>query len=171
MLEPGFSVRSPRGTVVEILDNRPERFALRRHLPSGTGRTAPHRHLEDAVERFTLLEGEATGMVAGEKRHLRAGDVLEVPRGATHVHPHTSRDTTAVVEHVIEPRLPFGEGYFPAWLNRLAEGKVDRQEELRLLDILAVLDAAGGDTWIAGPPIPVQRVAARLGSRLARFRG
>ena len=38
MPQPGDTIRSPRGTVVEILDNRPERFALRRTLPAGTGR-------------------------------------------------------------------------------------------------------------------------------------
>jgi mannose-6-phosphate isomerase-like protein (cupin superfamily) len=74
----------------------PERFAIRRSLPARTGRTAPHRHNEDAVERFTLIEGAATGTVAGEKRHLRPGDVMEIPRGAAHVHPHTGRNATAV---------------------------------------------------------------------------
>jgi hypothetical protein len=37
MLEPGLTVTSPRGTVVEILENTPERFALKRILPPGTG--------------------------------------------------------------------------------------------------------------------------------------
>lgn len=171
MLERGDTIRSPRGTVVEILDNRPERFALRRRLPPGTGRTAPHRHLEDAVERFTVIEGEVTGTVAGEKRRLRAGDVMEVPRGASHVHPHTARGMTAVVEHVIEPRVRFVEVYFPSWLAWLADGRVDRQDEPKLAGVMAVLEAAGGDTWVAGPPIAVQRVAGRVGSRVAGLRG
>ena len=171
MLQRGDIVRSPRGTIVEILDNRPQRFALRRQLPPGTGRTAPHRHREDAVERFTLIEGAATGSVAGEKRRLRPGDVMEVPRAAAHVHPHTARGETAVVEHVIEPRVRFVEVYFPTWLAWLAEGRVDRQDEPKLAGVLAVIEAAGGDTWVAGPPIAVQRGAARVGSRVAALRG
>ena len=171
MLQVGDTISSPRGTVVEILDNRPERFALRRTLPPSTGRTAPHRHLEDAVERFTLIEGEASGTVAGEKRRLRAGDVMEIPRGASHVHPHTARDMTAVVEHVVEPRVRFVEVYFPTWLAWLADGRVDRQDEPKLAGVMAVLDAAGGDTWVTGPPIPVQRFAGRVGARIAALRG
>ena len=120
----------------------PSASRLRRTLPAGTGRTAPHRHLEDAVERFTLLEGEATGTVAGEKRRLRAGDVMEIPRGASHVHPHTGRGMTAVVEHVVEPRVRFVEVYFPSWLAWLADGRVDRQDEPKLAGVMAVIDAA-----------------------------
>ena len=44
MLEPGTVVRSPRGTVVEILENTPERFRLRRELPPATGKGPSHRH-------------------------------------------------------------------------------------------------------------------------------
>ena len=44
MLEPGFTVTSPRGTVVEIVENTPERLVLKRILPPGTGGTPLHRH-------------------------------------------------------------------------------------------------------------------------------
>jgi mannose-6-phosphate isomerase-like protein (cupin superfamily) len=103
MLEPGFTVTSPRGTVIEVLENTPERFVLRRRLPPMTGRTPSHRH-DDGIERFRLLEGAATGMVGGEERALHPGDVIEVPVSTAHVHPHTHAGQTAVVEHAIEPR-------------------------------------------------------------------
>jgi hypothetical protein len=50
MLEPGFVVTSPRGTVVEILENTPQRFQLKRTLPPGTGKTPSHRH-DNGIER------------------------------------------------------------------------------------------------------------------------
>ena len=171
MLSPGDTFRSPRGTHVEVLDNRPERLAIRRTLPPRTGRTAPHRHLEDAVERFTLIEGEATGKVAGEERHLRAGDVLEIPRAAVHVHPHTGPGQTATVEHVIEPCPPFPAVYFPSWLTWLADGRVDDQDEPTLLGIMSVIDTAHGESWVAGPPIAAQKAMAKLLAPIAARRG
>ncbi|MDP9347484.1 MAG: cupin domain-containing protein [Actinomycetota bacterium] len=111
------TVRSPRGTVLEVLEDSPERFRLRRRMPPHTGRGAPHRHL-DGIERFTVLEGEAKGSVHGRSRRLGPGDVLDVPVGAAHVHPHTGGDT-ALVEHVIEPRPRFVQVYFASWLRWL----------------------------------------------------
>ena len=43
----------------------------------------PHFH-PDQDERFEVLEGELTAVVDGTERTLRAGDTLEVPRGAVH---------------------------------------------------------------------------------------
>jgi mannose-6-phosphate isomerase-like protein (cupin superfamily) len=103
MLEPGFVVTSPRGTVVEILENTPQRFQLKRALPPGTGKTPSHRH-DNGIERFRLLEGAATGSVDGTPRSLRPGNVMEVPVGIAHVHPHTDASTTAVVEHTMGHR-------------------------------------------------------------------
>ncbi len=171
MLSPGDTFRSPRGTVVEVLAYGPDRIAIRRTLAPGTGRTAPHRHLEEASERFTLLEGEAIGSVDKQDRRLRAGDVMEVPRGAVHVHPHTAKDQTATVEHVIEPCPDFPLVYFPSWLRWLAAGRVDDQDEPTFLGIMSVIDTAKGDSWVAGPPIPVQKALAKVLAPVADRRG
>ena len=149
----------------------PDRCAIRRTLVPGTGKTAPHRHLEAAKERFTLLEGEATGRIEKQERRLSAGDVLEIPRGAAHVHPHTGAGQTAVVEHVIEPCPAFPRVYFPSWLKWLAEGRVDDQDEPTFLGIMSVIATANGDSWVAGPPIGVQRTLARVLARVANRRG
>jgi mannose-6-phosphate isomerase-like protein (cupin superfamily) len=170
MFEPGAVFTSPRGTVVEILENTPERFRLTRRLAPGTGRTAPHRHL-DGVERFEILEGEATGKVGRGRRRLAAGDVMDVPLGAAHVHPHTAAGATATILHTIEPRPRFVDVYFRTWLTWLSEGRVDRQDEPRLLGILAVLAEGGDGTWVAGPPIAVQRSLAAAAAPVARRRG
>ena len=170
MLAPGTVVRSPRGTVVEVLENTPERFRMRRELPPATGRTPPHRHT-NGVETFQVIDGEVTGSVAGQKRLLRAGDVLEVPLGTAHVHPHTADDMIAVIEHTIEPRPQFVEVYFGSWLTWLAEGRVDRQDEPVLLGVMAVIRDGGGGTWVVGPPVAAQRALAAVLGRVAAARG
>jgi hypothetical protein len=139
-------------------------------LPPSTGKGASHRHL-DNIERFTVLEGEATGSVDGRERLLRAGDVLEVPRGTPHVHPHTADGVTATIEHVIEPRPRFVLVYFASWLGWLREGRVDPQDEPTLLEIMSIIDKGGGGSWVTGPPIPLQRLLARGLARVAAARG
>jgi hypothetical protein len=78
---------------------------------------------------------------------------------------------TAVVEQEIEPRPRFVEVYFASWTRWLQEGRVDRQDEPTLLGIMAVLAAGGGGTWVAGPPVGLQRLAARALAPVARRRG
>ena len=169
-MEPEESVTSPRGTVVELLENTPERFVLRRKLPPKTGRTAPHRH-DNGVERFRIIEGSAIGKVGRNKRSLGPGDVMEVPLGSSHVHPHTEAGVTAVFEQEIEPRPRFVEVYFASWTSWLKEGRVDRQDEPTLLGIMAVIAGGGGGTWVAGVPVGLQKLTARVMAPLASRRG
>ena len=169
-MEPGESVTSPRGTVIELVESTPERLVVRRTLPPKTGKTAPHRH-DNGVERFRIIEGTAIGKVGRNKRTLGPGDVMEVPIGNPHVHPHTEAGATAVYEHVVEPRTPFVDVYFPAWTRWLEEGRVDRQDEPTLLGIMAVIKAGAGGTWVAGVPVGLQKLAARGLAPLAARRG
>jgi mannose-6-phosphate isomerase-like protein (cupin superfamily) len=170
MLEAGFVVTSPRGTVMEILENTPERFRLKRTLPAGTGKTPSHRH-DNGIERFRVLDGEATGSVGGTTRTLRLGDVMEVPVSSRHVHPHTGVATTAVVEHTIEPRPRFVSVFFASYLTWLGEGKVNGQDEPTLLQVMAIIKAGGGGTWVTGPPVAVQKVLATVLGTVAAVRG
>jgi len=170
MLAPGTVVRSPRGTVVEVVENTPDRFRVRRELPPATGRTPSHRHT-NGVETFRVLDGEATATAAGETRLLRVGDVLEVPIGAAHVHPHTASDAIAVIEQTIEPRPRFVEVFFGSWLTWLAEGRVDAQDEPTMLAVMAVIREGGGGTWVVGPPVVAQKALAAALGRIAARRG
>lgn len=170
VVEPGTTVTSPRGTRVEVVENSPERFQLKRTLPPKTGKTLPHFH-EDGTERFEVVEGKATGSVGGDSRELAAGDVLDVPRGAKHVHPHTAAAETATVLHLIEPRPRFVEVYFRSWLGWLGEGRTDAQDEPPFLGVMAVIEEGGGGSWLAGPPIPLQKGMAKVMAPVARRRG
>jgi hypothetical protein len=78
---------SPRGTVIEILEDSPERFYFRRRMSPLTGKTARHRHEDFGSERFHVVEGRVTAKLDGRTHGLTAGDTC--PLGGTHVHPHT----------------------------------------------------------------------------------
>jgi quercetin dioxygenase-like cupin family protein len=169
VLEPGTVVTSPRGTRVEVLENTSDRFTVGRTLPPRTGKTAAHRHM-NAVERFELLEGEATAAVEGKARALAPGDVLEVPVGSSHVHPHAV-GATATILHTVEPRTKFVEVYFASWLGWLEQGATDAQDEPTLLQIMAVIKEGGGGSWVSGPPVFLQKGLAQVLGRVAALRG
>jgi hypothetical protein len=90
---------------------------------------------------------------------------MEVPVSSAHVHPHTDASTTAVVEHTIEPRPRFVPVFFASWLTWLGEGKVDRQDEPTLLQVMAIIKEGGGGTWVAGPPVALQKGSRRFSPR------
>ena len=169
-LEVGRVVTSPRGTRVEVKENSPGRYVMERHLPPGTGKTPPHIH-QDGIERFEVIEGQVTGSVDGRTVTLSAGDVMEVAVGSKHVHPHTAEGQTAKVIHTIEPRPRFVEVFFASYLGWLEEGKTDKQDEPHLLGVMAVMRVGGGGTWVAGPPVMLQKGLAQVLGRLAGRRG
>ncbi|MBJ7329784.1 MAG: cupin domain-containing protein [Solirubrobacteraceae bacterium] len=169
MLEPGQVVRSPRGTVIEVLENTPERFSIRRRFPPGTGAGKSHYHL-DSNERFTVVEGEAVGSIEGEERLLRPGDVLEVPPSSPHVHPHPISEP-AVVEQEMFPRPDFVPIFFASYFTWLEEGRCDRQDEPTVGQVMAIMRKAKGHTWVTGVPVTAQRGLAAVMGRAAEMRG
>jgi mannose-6-phosphate isomerase-like protein (cupin superfamily) len=169
-MRPGTVVTSPRGTRVEVLENSPARFEIRRTMPPGTGKGPSHRHL-DGAERFAVIEGEAIGSVGRDRRLLTPGAVLDVPIGVSHVHPHTAADATATILHTIEPRPRFAELFFASWLHWLEAGVTNDQDEPTLLQIMAIIKDGGGGTWVDGPPVVIQQALARVLGRAAGMRG
>jgi mannose-6-phosphate isomerase-like protein (cupin superfamily) len=64
--------------VIEHWDDTNDRRArIERTMPPGTGRGEPHLHL-DFTQTWEGVQGEATIMVDGEERPLRAGDQVEI---------------------------------------------------------------------------------------------
>lgn len=169
MLEPGQVVHSPRGTVVEVLENTPERFRIRRTFPPGTGAGKSHYHL-DGSERFTVIEGSAVGSLEGEDRLLAPAEVMEVPPGTPHVHPHPI-DGRAVIEHEIFPRPDFVPVFFASYLTWLQDGRCDAQDEPTLAQVMAILRIAHGNTWVTGVPVVAQKGLAAVVGRVAAMRG
>jgi quercetin dioxygenase-like cupin family protein len=83
-----------------------ETVTVREHSPEvlevegnwGANGSAPPPHFHPAQdERFEVLEGELTALVDGEERVLRAGDTLDVPRGAVHKMWNSSAGPTRAV--------------------------------------------------------------------------
>jgi mannose-6-phosphate isomerase-like protein (cupin superfamily) len=173
MLKTGQVIKSPRGTRVEILENTPERISFQRTLPPLTGGTENKAHRHTATEEtFELLAGEATALLEGQEHSLTPGDVLEIPLGRTHVNPYTTAGKTATLVHTVAPRTRGVEVYFTSWLNWLAQGKADANDEPTFLQIAAIIKEGGrAGTWLSGTPVVLQRIGLPIVGLIAELIG
>jgi mannose-6-phosphate isomerase-like protein (cupin superfamily) len=172
MLQTGDVIKSPRGTLVEILENTPERISFRRSLPPLTGGTKSKAHRHTATfETFEMLAGDASASVDGRERQLRPGDVLEIPLGASHVNPYT-KEKTATLVHSVTPRTRGVEVYFTSWLHWLEQGEADASDEPTFLQIAAIVKEGGrAGTWPTGIPVFLQRIGLPILGVIAELRG
>jgi quercetin dioxygenase-like cupin family protein len=68
---------------VTVRRHSPELLEVEARYEPGGSPPPPHFH-PSQDERFEVLEGELRAVVDGDERTLRAGDSLDVPRGAVH---------------------------------------------------------------------------------------
>jgi hypothetical protein len=61
--------------------------------------------------------------------------------------------------------------FFASWLTWLAEGRVNKQDEPTLLQVMAIIKEGGGGTWVSGPPVGVQKALATVLGSVANARG
>lgn len=81
---PGETVVHPTtGQSITFLTTGGDVLELESRLPPGGLRPPLHVHPYQH-ERFTLVEGRATARLGLRRLRLRAGDVLDVPRGTAH---------------------------------------------------------------------------------------
>lgn len=172
MLEPGRTFTSPRnGAHGKVVEHTPERAVLERLMPPGTGRTDAHLH-RDFDQRFEVVSGTATYAVNGrDPVTLEAGKAVEIPLGASHVDPYNASAEPLVVRNVISPAGRFVDVYVASWGRALEEGRLDDQDEFSFLGLAVMLAEAGGDSWAAGPPVALQKLAVPVAARVGRLRG
>jgi mannose-6-phosphate isomerase-like protein (cupin superfamily) len=144
---------------------------LRRVIKPGTGRTAPHLHM-DFVERFVVEAGHATAKLGPRTVELGPADTLEVPRACEHVNAYNAATKDLVIRHSVEPASDFSLGYFETLGHLMSEGRTDKQGETPLTAVLAVAHHTRSQTFAARVPHLLQSaLLAPLGARLAKLRG
>jgi mannose-6-phosphate isomerase-like protein (cupin superfamily) len=171
MIEAGREFRNPRnGAVGRVIERTPERAVLERLMPPGTGRGQAHVH-RDFEQRFEVVSGVATFALDGDERTLSAGESAEIPLGVAHVDPFNASDEPVVVRNVVYPAGGFVDVYVASWGHALEAGRLDDQDEFTFLGLATMLAEAGGDSWAAGPPIALQKLAIRPAAAIGRRRG
>ena len=153
---------------VEIRSDTPE--ALEVEVVYGPGGSPPPKHLHPGQEEhFEVLAGELHARVEGEERVLRAGEKLDVPRGAVHQMWNASGGETRA-RWVTSPA-----GRTRQWFESIdalhREGRVGRNGMPGPLAFAAFLDEFDDVFRLVAAPAPLVRGAVRALAPLGRLRG
>ena len=141
---------------------------LRLEMTVSAGAVSPPRHIHlRQQERFEVLDGEVTVLAGRDQVLLRAGGSCEIPPGRG----HTWRNSGGRPARLLVEFWPGGamRSFFETFCGLAAEGTCDRRGQPPLLQVAASLPL--WQMYLAGPPVPVQRLAMAVLRPLARARG
>jgi quercetin dioxygenase-like cupin family protein len=120
-------------------------------------------------ERFEILAGTIEAQIGGERRTLRAGEVVDVPAGTVHA-MWNGGDEQARVNWQTRPALR-SEEFFRTVAALAREGKLTTRGARDPLAGAAVMQEFRDEFRPASPPALVQTVAFPLLSAVARVLG
>lgn len=169
MLPVGKRYTAESGGWIQIARRTPEQLVFERLIKPGRGRADPHVHL-DFVQTWECVTGRGWVEVGGEKRELKAGDRVVLHLDTPHRDPFTDEDEMTV-RGIFEPVTPFLEGFASALAHHYEAGTLNDQDEMPLLQILQLAHETGAESYRAGVPVRLQKLASPLVSRVARLRG
>ena len=79
--------------------------------------------------------------------------------------------SAATMRLTIEPVPRFVEMYVETWLDAYVKGETNDQDEMPLIQIIALIYASEGRSFGVGPPRWLQRLTAPVIAAIARLRG
>ncbi len=171
MIEIDRSYRHPRtGLEVRVLRNDAEVYEMEVRLPPGLSGAQAHVHL-DLEQSFTVLEGEGVISVDGSDRTLRAGEALEIARGRKHADIDNLSSEDLVYRDRLSPSPPFVRAYAETVIAMLEDGRLADEGELSPLHMAVVQHATGGESWLTGVPVTLQRALLPALAAIGRRRG
>jgi mannose-6-phosphate isomerase-like protein (cupin superfamily) len=181
MPRPGLTIQNPlTGETIRFArtfaegGDRAERE--RTVLPGYPHEPRPHAHAT-LTERFTLHEGAARYRLGGTEGELRPGQSVEMPPRIPHVHPWNVGSTPLRMtqEVMLEGGDTVGasavEDYLVTTFGLAREGRTGADGRPPLLQVAVSLHAAPPPRYLAGLPIPLQRVLFGLLAPVGRLLG
>lgn len=147
--------------------------------PFGGENSVPAHMHSTYSETFEILKGHARYRLGTETKSAAAGDRIVMPPQVPHVHPWSDSDEELHVRQIADADPPDRQGLTASLqaaitIQGLAKaGRVNAKGLPGLLQLAVLLDTTMPATYLAGPPIVVQRVMfATLGflGRLAGYK-
>lgn len=141
------------------------RLVIQPHAPG------PPEHVHaDFDETFTVKEGVLSVLIQGEHKLINAGESVFIPKGTAH-RPFNESDQLVIIEN------KDGKKSFPTkfayYLKQFYPVIDDMGENKSMLKIVMQMSVYGNDmdTWIAGPPIGIQKALRFILAPTARLMG
>ena len=145
-------------------------LTIERLMKPGTGKADAHVHF-DFDERFEVLEGTGTIVVDRRERELAAGESVELPRRTPHRNLYNPGSEDLRFRLTLSPRTEFADAFLSALRHHMERGTVNAQGEFPNLQLLATLHGTRAKSYLAGPPIWLQKPVLPVGALIARLRG
>jgi mannose-6-phosphate isomerase-like protein (cupin superfamily) len=133
----------------------------------------PPEHVHESFdETFTVKKGELSMMVDGKVVILRAGQTLSIPKGTPHK-PFNATGGQVVVESDSGKNLPTKFAYYLSQFYPYMDSFDMDPNEIPTSKILLQMSVYGSemDTWLAGPPVGVQKAIRFILAPTARLLG
>lgn len=137
----------------------------------------PHFHVT-FVEQYEVLEGTAAYELKGDERQADPGARVAIPVGAAHRNLWNASAADLRLRTRLEmnppnlPPLQFIEDFFQTLYGLARDGKVNADGLPKsFLHTALLVHGFQPDTWLAGIPIPIQRVLIGPLAALGRARG
>jgi mannose-6-phosphate isomerase-like protein (cupin superfamily) len=142
-----------------------EHFMLPRKTP-----TFPAHVQLNHEERFEIIAGTARYRLEGVEGQAHIGETVIVPPGVIHINCWNEGPDELQMRHSFRPAL--GTDIFFETLFTLAmNGKTNAKGEVNLLQLAVIGNEIESQTFNAGIPIPLQRVALPVLARIGRLLG
>jgi mannose-6-phosphate isomerase-like protein (cupin superfamily) len=171
VLEVGKRYENPStGTSIQIVERTPESMSFERTYAPNTGKADPHYHL-DFTQTWEAVKGQGEIEIDGEVRPFVAPRRDEIEPGTPHRDPYLPGEGELVVRGTFTPCNDFIEGYAAAWAHHLTNETANRQDEIPLLQILAIAKETDGQSYSAKIPRAIQKAGLPLAAAVARLRG
>jgi len=144
--------------------------AFKHFMHSRTGPTFPEHVQLNHEERFEILAGTARYRLGGVEKQAQAGETVIIPPGAIHINCWNAGPDELKMRHSFRPALGtdiFFETIFTLAMN----GKTNTKGEVNLLQLAVLGDEIKSQTFNAGIPISLQRLALPALAMIGRLLG
>jgi mannose-6-phosphate isomerase-like protein (cupin superfamily) len=140
------------------------------HLTMNPHAAGPPEHVHEGFdEYFTVASGTASILVNGEKKTLRAGETILIPRGTPHK-PFNETDATVILNDSTDQHATIPCGFAHGLTRLYPTMDTHGMASPKVLLQLAAL-GNGFDTWTPDAPRPAQKAIRWLLGPTARLMG
>lgn len=135
------------------------------------GFQAEHIHLKQH-EYYEVISGSAVYKEHGVEKIAQAGDIVIIPAGTDHIDLWNRDGTTDLhIRREFVPSLGI-QVFIETWFGCARESKrVDQALELNLIQQSVTASVIRTETYLAGPPIFLQRIGIPIGALIGTLRG
>ena len=144
---------------------------LKVHLWNRAGAQGPPEHLHPSqTETFTIVSGTVGFKGNGQEKILTAGQSITAQKNEMHK-IWTTGDAPSEVIVEMRPALR-SELFLETWYSLAKKGKVKKDSTPKsFLQFMTILNEYDGESYVAGPPIFLQKLMASIFGGLGKMLG